>query len=353
MTMRLFAGIALFFISFTCYAQTGNIGIGTNTPQAQLHTTGSIRFDTLAGAGKRMIYADASGNLIAAQPVFKNETTTAIPDNDCTGVTSSIMVTGQPEAVSSSAIKVKFTIIHNQVNDLTVSLITPGGGTLVLAKNVNGANYSNSIFSDGANQLLTGAAAPFTGTFKPMGGGIAGGGSPPCPATTGGASTFGSLNGGTIVPNGQWKLWVTDRSGGNVGQLLNWSISFDGSEPGSTRPELPSTINIDGINTTNTATANMIPAAYGLVYSNATTAVSSSSNNSTLSHPSTGVYVISFTSANLSGLNVGALPFIISLYGSSPGFISHTGDNGKVTVYTYNSSGQPTDRGFSFTLYKP
>ena len=45
--------------------QTGNVGIGTTTPNSQLHTTGTVRFQNLGGGGNRMVVADDNGNLTA------------------------------------------------------------------------------------------------------------------------------------------------------------------------------------------------------------------------------------------------------------------------------------------------
>ena len=39
--------IAISFIATNLYAQTGNVGIGTNTPQAKFHVNGEIRIDSL------------------------------------------------------------------------------------------------------------------------------------------------------------------------------------------------------------------------------------------------------------------------------------------------------------------
>ncbi len=41
----------------------GNVGIGTTSPTATLHTNGSVRHDNLSGTGTRMVIADANGTL--------------------------------------------------------------------------------------------------------------------------------------------------------------------------------------------------------------------------------------------------------------------------------------------------
>ncbi|MDI9312241.1 MAG: hypothetical protein QM535_18675 [Limnohabitans sp.] len=43
--------------------QNGNVGIATTAPTAQLHTTGTVRHETLSGTGTRMVVSDATGNL--------------------------------------------------------------------------------------------------------------------------------------------------------------------------------------------------------------------------------------------------------------------------------------------------
>lgn len=347
--MKSIATIACVLFAFINYAQTGRVGIGTSNPQAQLHTTGDIRFDTLAGSGKRQLYADANGNITAA-PVFKNPTVINIPNATCDGIVSAINVSGQPAAINPANIRVKININHPMVSQLSVQLIAPNNQVLVLSSYISGAHFSNTIFWDGATRAISQGEAPYTGSFRPRGG---------SPALAAGCTSPNTLNmfsqfgGGSIVPNGQWRLRVTDKETGSGGQLLNWSISFDGSEPGINPVEWPALIPAEGINTPQTGAANMLAVAYGIVYSNATTSVSSSSNNCELWHSVTGVYVISFTGSNLRNVNIGTLPVLVSLYGGSPGMISFYGEEGKITVTTFNSSGQPTDRGFSFAVYKP
>ena len=45
--------------------RTGNVGIGTTSPSTQLHTTGSVRFQTLTGTGNRFVITDLNGNISA------------------------------------------------------------------------------------------------------------------------------------------------------------------------------------------------------------------------------------------------------------------------------------------------
>jgi len=42
---------------------SGNIGLGTTNPAAQLHTTGTVRFANLSGTGNRLVLADTEGDL--------------------------------------------------------------------------------------------------------------------------------------------------------------------------------------------------------------------------------------------------------------------------------------------------
>ncbi|MFN6093058.1 MAG: beta strand repeat-containing protein, partial [Bacteroidota bacterium] len=68
----------------------------------------------------------------------------------------------------------------------------------------------NTVFSANGATIISGGAgaAPFTGTFKPLGAG----------------NNFSSLNGTSI--NGTWCLWVGDDLGGDAGSIQNWSLTF-------------------------------------------------------------------------------------------------------------------------------
>lgn len=78
------AGSKMIFGTSTLYANgitndamviddMGQIGIGTTTPATQLHTTGSVRFENLAGSGSVFLTADNSGNLTSVPMGGSNE----------------------------------------------------------------------------------------------------------------------------------------------------------------------------------------------------------------------------------------------------------------------------------------
>ena len=108
----------------------------------------------------------------------------AIPDNNATGITSSIPVTGNG-TVASLALSLNIT--HTFRGDLVVTLISPGGTQFVVS-NRAGGSADNLIVT---NQAVT----AFPGQ----------------------------------VAAGTWKLLVQDRAGADVGTLNSWSIKIVGS----------------------------------------------------------------------------------------------------------------------------
>lgn len=112
-----------------------NVGVGTMTPSAQLHTTGSVRHQDLAGSGTRMVVADASGNL----------STQAIPSGGGGGASPfGVNGTGTYSTSSSS---------YSNVNNMSLTL---PAGTYILQFNaeVDGTNSSSvsqfSFFVNGS-----------------------------------------------------------------------------------------------------------------------------------------------------------------------------------------------------------
>ena len=161
---------------------------------------------------------------------FSNYSPRSIPDNRCTNAAiDSILVYGYSGMIASSSIKIRINIIHSWVGDLDVILETPNGNKLGLSQragtsNNSGDHYINTVFSDSGNQSIPVSGAPYTGTYQPWYSNFVS-----CITTTN--SSFGSLGGGFINPNGTWKLHVYDRAAQDTGHILNWSILLPSIAP--------------------------------------------------------------------------------------------------------------------------
>ncbi|MBK7761902.1 MAG: tail fiber domain-containing protein [Bacteroidetes bacterium] len=213
---------------------TGNVGIGTNTPSAQLHTIGGVRHEDLSGIGLHQVYADANGNLTSFKNTANGSNTASqsIPDNSCTGISSSITLAGFNSPQPSSNISITLNITHNYVSDLKIYLQAPNGNIINLTyqNGANGHNFTNTILSDNTISILpsgTPAGQPFTSTYKPMGNTTTACGITP------NVSTFSAIGGGSINPNGIWLLKVYDNAMGDLGTLNSWSVKISNLEVGN------------------------------------------------------------------------------------------------------------------------
>ena len=177
--------------------------------------------------GSYQVQLQSSNTISTTYPVsaFSNNNSYTIPNNSCTGASSSIAVSGYVGNVASSGISVKININHTAVGDLAIFLQSSSGEVLGLSSRTGnssntGNNFVNTIFSDiGAGQLPT-TGAPYTGTYKPWTSTFTS-----CVTST--KTTFTSLGGGSLNPNGNWRLWVYDRASGNSGgAIVNWTITF-------------------------------------------------------------------------------------------------------------------------------
>jgi subtilisin-like proprotein convertase family protein len=96
-------------------------------------------------------------------------------------------------------------LLHTWDEDLHISLIGPGGQTVLLSNRRGGSgdNYINTVFDDEAQQSITEGQPPFTGSFRPEGL----------------LATFDGTN-----VHGTWTLQIIDMQGGDVGELLSWEM---------------------------------------------------------------------------------------------------------------------------------
>jgi gliding motility-associated-like protein len=152
------------------------------------------------------------GNLVApvsSYPVSFNSTSgpITIPDNNLAGITSAINVNGVSGVLTANSIaSVCLNIAHTWDFDLLIQLQSPSGSLITLASGQGGDedNFFNTCFSPSATQTIIGAPPPFYGSFLPQ-------------------QAFAGLNG---IINGNWELIVKDTRSSDIGQLLDWSITF-------------------------------------------------------------------------------------------------------------------------------
>lgn len=104
---------------------------------------------------------------------------------------------------------VEINLTHTFDGDLEISLVSPEGTSLDLSSDngLNGDNFTNTVFQDGGANIVGNSGAPFTGVYAPEGG------------------TFASTFAGEEV-NGNWTLSICDDAGGDVGTLLDFSLTL-------------------------------------------------------------------------------------------------------------------------------
>ena len=112
---------------------------------------------------------------------YTNGTDVSIPDNNSTGVTSTIAVSGRTGNAPSNA-QVAVNIVHTYIGDLIVDLIAPDGSVYVLHNRTGGS-------ADNINQTYT-------------------------------------VNLSSEALNGSWRLRARDRASVDTGYINSWSITF-------------------------------------------------------------------------------------------------------------------------------
>jgi len=192
----------------------------------------------LVGAVNSNYNASTSGNYdvvakytsVGSQQ-FNSTASVVIPDNSCTGASSPILVSGYTNNVSSSSIFVQMNLTHTYVGDLDIFLESPSGERIGISNRTGnsgngGDNFTSTVFADSGAAILPTTGAPYTGLYKPWNllFTVAS-----CALTTTHTS-FASLGGGSLNPNGTWNLRVYDRAGVDTGRVVNWSITFPSSQ---------------------------------------------------------------------------------------------------------------------------
>ncbi len=191
-------------VSYSAPIAVTNIPISTTaTSSAPICNGNSVQLNSTA----------TSGGTQNVPVTFSTSVQVFIPDNNSTGITSPIVVSGINPATltSNSVVSIKLNLTHTYDGDLEISLISPSGNTALLSnrRGSGGDNFVNTVFTMSAATLINLGTAPFTGSFKPDG-------------------NLGSFTGNV---NGTWLLKVRDLAGVDTGRVQNWNIIIKNQVP--------------------------------------------------------------------------------------------------------------------------
>ncbi len=186
--------------------------------------------DICAGSIQRLTITNFAST---SAPVTASFTSTdvpkLVPDNNTTGASSNITVSGLPAGASSVGLAVRFSIpAHTWPGDLVIVLRTPNGQVLNLDYEISNTGWGpgqgmvNTIISSTGTAALSSAisnpATTFTGTYRAdrVAGAAAGPAALP-PTTVNWADVYGPAN-------GVYTLGLRDKYAGDVGTLTAWSL---------------------------------------------------------------------------------------------------------------------------------
>ena len=158
------------------YASGNSETCNIATAQAGTYFVRLKAYSTFSGVSLTGSYTTGGGG-----QTYTNGTDVNIPDNNTTGVTSSIVVSGRTGNGQAST-PVAVSIVHTYIGDLIVDLIAPDGSVYNL-HNRTGAG------TDNINQTYT-------------------------------------VNLSSEAMNGTWLLRVSDRAAVDTGRIDSWSITF-------------------------------------------------------------------------------------------------------------------------------
>jgi subtilisin-like proprotein convertase family protein len=146
----------------------------------------------------------------ALQSNTSSDVPKAIPDDNPTGVGSSLFIAERGRIKDLNVTLPSPGIVHPSDGDLVIDLIGPDGTTVRLADHVRGPDYaghsfSGTTFDDEAVNSISAGSAPFTGNFRPQ------------------HDQLARFDGKSR--RGTWTLRVRDLFAGDVGTLRAWGVA--------------------------------------------------------------------------------------------------------------------------------
>ena len=159
--------------------KTGNAETCTfATPSAGTYYVRLKAYSSFSGVSLLANYSTSTGG---TTQTYTNGTDVSIPDNNSTGVSSTISVSGRSGNAPSTT-QVAVNIVHPYVGDLIVDVIAPDG-SVYNVRNRSGGSADNIV-------------------------------------------TTYTVNLSSELINGSWRLRVRDVAGGDVGYINSWSITM-------------------------------------------------------------------------------------------------------------------------------
>ncbi|NPA45633.1 MAG: T9SS type A sorting domain-containing protein [Chlorobi bacterium] len=176
-------------------SETVTLPSGLQTPTGRIMVRGHNNYFFDVSQGNIMI-----GNYTVECLGYDNTTAVDIPDNNATGITSTIHL---DENYEISKLTVDVNITHTYIQDLVITLTSPSGTTVDLfRRNCQSQDNINVTFSDDGNAMDCNGMNS-GGTYQPVG-------------------HLSDFTGESMA--GDWTLSVSDNYQGDVGTLNSWSL---------------------------------------------------------------------------------------------------------------------------------
>jgi subtilisin-like proprotein convertase family protein len=215
-------------------ATTATVAVTTNPLPSALSLTPSTTQNICAGNIQSIVASGASGATTTSSTSTNNTGTIslAIPDNNSTGISSTLAIANIPSSATISQIDVSFDLTHTWLNDAEITLTAPNGKVIALAADQgpgsSGSYNSCTITSNPSAIALSTTSTPISGTFRAN-----------ATAASGLKGSFGTnltqvFSDLFSVPNGNWILTAFDDYAGDEGTLTSYSISITYTVPNIT-----------------------------------------------------------------------------------------------------------------------
>jgi subtilisin-like proprotein convertase family protein len=215
-------------------ATTATVAVTTNPLPSTLSLTPSTTQNICAGNIQSIVASGASGATTTSSTSTNNTGTIslAIPDNNSTGISSTLAIANIPSSATISQIDVSFDLTHTWLNDAEITLTAPNGKVIALAADQgpgsSGSYNSCTITSNPSAIALSTTSTPISGTFRAN-----------ATAASGLKGSFGTnltqvFSDLFSVPNGNWILTAFDDYAGDEGTLTSYSISITYTVPNIT-----------------------------------------------------------------------------------------------------------------------